>query len=178
MEFITLRVIEMLNRVFGAALILVFAGSGAQAQSYPNLDLQGRNDVRATASVTIPLGARRGSDAARPRLDFAMQSSVMSGARDQAELPITSDLRRRVIGQTRVSFTLEQNPRLLMNGNRIVSFGSRLTADEDETEDANGGGGNTALYVIGGILTLGVVGSVALYTDGRDALSDLVGPED
>lgn len=63
----------------------------------------------------------------------------------------------------------------MLNGRQVARFGPRLTADEDGDGT---GGNNTALYVVGGILALGVGAAVLVTTEIRDEFSDAIGPED
>lgn len=129
-----------------AALALGAQPASAQ-QNLRDLDAEGRTDIRAVAAITIPLGGPRQARETAPRFDFAMQSQRIQA--DDASVLSNFNARgdnRVTLARTAVSFTFEQNPRLLFNGERLATFGSRLTADEDEGSEGGG------LKVAGGIL--------------------------
>ena len=160
----------------GAALIsAALCGQAVSAQSLRDWHGEARSDVRASAAITIPLGAPRGSDASQPRVDFAFETQRLGTPDDVVPLRFDPQYERQAITRAELSFTLEDNPRLLMNGERVATFGPRLTADDD---GERGGGNNTALYVVGGILALGIGATVLVTTEIRDEFSDAIGPED
>lgn len=161
----------------GAALAMSHFPAAAQ-HSLRDFQAAGQSDVRATASVTIPLGGVRDADDNAPRLDFALANRTYQTRDNQTDFRLNSvDDPAWAQRRAQFSLTLQQNPRLLVNGERIATFGPRLNADEDSGSN-KGGGGNTALYVVGGLLAFGIVGTVIVATDVRDAVSDAIGPED
>ena len=134
------------------------------------------SEMRGTFSITVPLGGNRQTSNSAPRFDLAVQSYQTDI--DELRQPISIHPRRSLRLQSVMSFTLEQNPKLLVNGSQVAKFGSRPFNADDDNPNADKGSGNTVLYIIGGVVALGVVGGVVLATDARDAVSDLIGPED
>lgn len=162
--------------VAGAIGLAMAAQSVSAQQALRDFDARGQSDMRATASLTIPLGGKRDRASDRPRLDLALQSVRLGQSTGVTPLRFDPENQNRAeVRATRLSLTLENNPRLLINERRVATFGPTLTADEDEE---NGGGGDTALYVVGGVLALGVVGVVAVFADFNDAVEDAIGPAD
>lgn len=139
--------------VSAAALAALALGAqpASARQDLRDLDVQGRTDIRAVAAITIPLGGPRQARETAPRFDFAMQSQRIQA--DDASVLSNFDARRdsRVtLARTAVSFTFEQNPRLLMNGHRLATFGPWLTADnEEDSQDDGGQLGTVGLVVLG-----------------------------
>lgn len=123
--------------VAGASLF----AQGAQAQSLRDLHSEARIDTRASASLTIPLGAKARSDATKPRFDFVLETQSRGHSRSVTPLRFDANFQRQRVRAAKVSFTLEQNPRLLLNDQRVATFGPRLTADEDEKSGGLGTGG-------------------------------------
>jgi hypothetical protein len=141
---------------------LVFGANGAAAQqSLRDIDDAGRSDLRATASISIPIGGRYRAGETAPRLELAMQTLVVRPGEARAVAGFEPYGNHRTVrARTALSFTLEQQPQMLLNGARIASFGPRLSADEAGGTDDKGtngktGGGGTALLVIGGVLAIG-----------------------
>lgn len=135
-------------------LATALLSQGVAAQSLRDLNSNAGNDVRASAAITIPLGAVPRSSESKPRLEFSFETQRMDGPRSVTPLRFDPDFDRQTLQTTRFAFTLEQNPRLLLNDERMATFGSRLTADEDND---SGGGSNAA----GGIL-LGLGAAIEL----------------
>lgn len=158
------------------SVALAFVTQPVAAQSLQEWDSTRGSELRGAVSITIPLGGNRKTSDSTPRLDFAFQSYRPSV--DRRILTRSIEPRRSLRLQSVMSFTLEQRPKLLLNGQSVASIDPR-SLGADQADDTNGGGGgDTALYVVGGMLVLGVVGTVALVTDIRDAGSDLIGPAD
>ncbi|GAA4040360.1 hypothetical protein [Parerythrobacter jejuensis] len=158
----------------GAALALVSAP--VSAQSLREVENAGQSEMRGMASLTIPLGGPRSARESKPRLDFAMESARIGGDQFASSLTFDRNLAdRAVLRRTALSFTLEQRPTMMLNGQPMTTFGPRLGADED---DEKGGGGNAGLYILGGVLAFGVIGTIVVVTDTRDAVSDVIGPAD
>ncbi len=109
------------------------------AQNLSDWERTGRAEVRATASVTIPLGGGTRAEETAPRLDFAMQNERFG--RDDYT-PMRFDVVQQtapVKRQSVVSFTLDQSPKLLVNGQKVATFGPRLLREgEGEVEDGDG----------------------------------------
>lgn len=166
-----------MNRKMAAISGVLSAGfmtqSASAQQTLQEYEIAGQSDFRAVVSATIPLGGNRSDARAAPRLDLALTGRDYRPRDVQADTPAF----RYQPPERRVAFslTMEQNPRLLINGERITSFGPRLTADEDEERS---GGGNTALYILGGVLVVGTVAAVVTTTEIRDEFSDAIGPAD
>lgn len=164
--------------LFAAGAGLLAQGAQAQSQGHSMRDLEGsgHNDTRANASITIPLGARRGSDAAKPRFDFSVATQTLGTSRTLTPLRFDANYERQTLRAATVSLTLEQNPRLLMNGQRVATFGPTLTADEDGDADGKGGGlGTGGAILIGLGLLSGAVLIATLET--ADEINDLVDPD-
>ena len=162
-------------KCLAAASTLMIAQSAA-AQSLHSFELGGEVDSRATVAVTIPLGGNRSSSETTPRVEFSLQSQRISTA--TAPDPFRFDSYRRdqfAIQQTNFALTFERNPRLLLNGQRVATYGPRLTADEDDGE--GGGGPSTGVIVVGVLVAAAVAGTVFTVTDIRDGISDLTDPD-
>ena len=158
-----------------AALGIAGIAQSAQAQGLRDMEPGAHDDTRISLSVTIPLGARRGSDEATPRMDLALDQRSPATSTSPTPLqfdPLEQERRYRL---SALSLTLEQNPQFMVSGTRVATFGPRLAADDDRE---GGGGGSTALYVIGGLVAFGTIGTIILVTDTRDAVSDAIGPAD
>ncbi len=162
--------------LFGAGSALIFMAQPASAQSLRDWNIAGGSEMRATASVTIPLGGRK-SDQTEPRLDFAMQSYRI-GANNAPLWSINSDHQNRALQrQSIVSFTLDRRPKLLLNGRKLATFGPVLQADEEGQDAEEGSGSNTALLVIGGLGVALLGAAVATTADATDAINDLTDPD-
>lgn len=163
--------------ILGAGIVLMFASQPATAQSVHNWNNAGSSETRATASVTIPLGGKRKAENAEPRLDFAVQSYQI-GQERASHLKIDPVNNNRILQrQSVVSFTLDRRPKLMLNGKKLATFGPVLHADDESEQPGNSDGGNTALYVLGG-LGAAVLGlAVATSADAVDAVNDLTDPD-
>lgn len=160
-----------------ATLMLGISSHGVSAQNnLRDFELTGRNDVRATASITIPLGGQRHSGNSAPRIDFAMDT--MRVLPDDSRASLNLDMHRAPVRPATLSLTLERNPRMLINGNRVATYGPQLTAqDEDQGSENGGGGGETALYILGGVAAL--IGSGFLIAAiVEDDIADALGVDD
>lgn len=148
----------------------------ASAQSLRDFQHDRVTDTRASAAITIPLGAQRGSAQAKPRFDFTLATQNVGTSHSVTPLRIDPDFERQTLRAAKLSFTLEQNPRLLLNDQRIATFGPRLTADEEEGEDGGGGLG-TAGWIVLGVGALAGVGF--WFVDSfEDDLEDAFGIDD
>lgn len=125
--------------LFAAGTTLI--AQAASAQSLRDFQYDRASDTRASAAITIPLGARRGSAQAAPRFDFSLSTQSVGASNTVTPLRFDPDFQRRTLTAAKLSFTLEQNPRLLLNDQRVATFGPRLTADEDEKSGGLGTGG-------------------------------------
>ncbi len=166
----------LISKTFLSVAVFSLLAQPVAAQSLDEWEREGRVETRAMASFTIPLGGGRSVEQTAPRLDFAMQNYRIGS--DQ-NAPLRFDVRsqpRALQRQSIVSLTLDQQPKLLLNGQRVATFGPTLHADEEGEQKS--GGGNTALYVIGGVLVLAAGATAILATDARDAVSDAIGPAD
>lgn len=158
------------------SVALAFVTQPVAAQSLQDWDSRRSSELRGAVSVTIPLGGTRRTSDSAPRLDFALQSYRPNV--DDRNHAHSIQQQRSLQLQSVMSVTLEKRSKLLLNGVSIANL-SPPSLNADQKEDANDtGGGNTVLYVIGGVLVLGVVGTVAFVTDIKDAGSDLIGPAD
>ena len=161
-----------------ALAVATVAGQPVSAQqSLRDFENAGQSDLRASVSISIPLGGPKRNVESEPRIDFAMQSQRLQPETPRFQIavdPVT--VNSIAVRRTALSLTLERNPQMLVNGQQVATFGPRLNADEEEAE-SGGEGGDTALYVIGGLVLVG--GAMAIVvTDTRDALSDAIGPAD
>lgn len=123
------------------------AANGAQAQSLRDWESNAGNDVRASAAITIPLGASPRSSESKPRLEFSFETQRVDGPSSVTPLRFDPDFERQSLHTASFAFTLEQNPRLLFNGDQMATFGPRLTADEEN--DSGGGAGVTGGILLG-----------------------------
>ena len=158
--------------LFAASASLI--AQSASAQSLRDWQLEGQGETRASASITIPLGARRGSADSKPRLDFSFEAQALGVPQSVTPMRFEEDLDRARIQATTVSFTLEQNPRLLMNGQRVATFGPTLHADE-EGEDESGGGISTLGWIgigVGALAGLSLWAGLEVRDDLQDAFGD------
>ncbi|MEL6541483.1 MAG: hypothetical protein AAFQ34_08765 [Pseudomonadota bacterium] len=137
----------------GAMLATTLGSQGLAAQSLGDWDRGASHDVRANAAITIPLGVPSRSRVRKPRLEFSFEAQRTDRLRSVTFVRFEPDFERQTFQAANVAFTLERNPRLLLNGERVAIFGPRLTADEDN--DKAGG-----LGVAGGLL-LGLGAAIA-----------------
>ena len=141
---------------------------GAQAQNPRDLNIHGQTDTRATAALTIPLGATPRSRESKARLDFTFSTQRLGQSQSVTPLRVEPDFQRPAGQAAKLSFTIENNPRLLLNEQRVATFGPRLTADEEQ----GGGGLGTAGWVVigaGVIIGSGVLLAGAIVNDLEDA---------
>lgn len=127
------------------------------AQSLSDWERTGRAEVRATASVTIPLGGGNRAEETAPRIDFAMQNDRFGG--DDYN-PMRFDVVpqvRRAQRQSVVSFTLDNHPKMLVNGQKVATFGPTLTRDGDGEVEGGDGISTGAAIGIGAAVVLVVV---------------------
>ena len=155
-----------------AACAVALTSQGVSAQSLRSVESAGRGETRGMASLTIPLGGAQRSLEAKPRLDFALEASRIG----QDRFNVNSWDERISIRRTTLSLTLDQRPTVMLNGQSLATIGLKLGADEDGKE--SGGGGATALYVVGGVLVVGLGLAAFTASEIRDDFSDLIGPED
>lgn len=144
---------------------------GASAQSLRDFQHDSVTDTRASAAITIPLGARGGSSEAKPRFDLTLATQQIGGSQSVTPLRLDTNVQRQALREAKVSLTIEHNPRLLLNDQRVATFGPRLTADEDD-QDGGGGLSTGAGIAIG----LGILGGAFLWAglETADELNDLV----
>lgn len=154
--------------------LLANGGAVSAQQSLRDFEAVGQSDVRATASITIPLGGPRdASTETAPRLDFSLVNRRYQVDDVPSELLLDN---RRAPGfferRTALSFTIEQNPQLFLNGRRVATFGPTLTAQEDQGDESDGGGLSTGAGIaIGAGVILGL--SVILATTLEDEIENL-----
>ncbi|WP_143182884.1 hypothetical protein [Parasphingorhabdus marina] len=158
--------------IWTGAFSIALLGQAASAQTLRSFELQGQSETRAVAKVTIPLGGQRSSADNTPRLDFAVQTHRFQPVKSDPALRFRAnwDEQTSLQHQTSLSFTLEPAPRMLLNGKQLAKFGPTLQADQAEDE---GGGGNTALWVIGGLVVAGAVLAVAVTADTINTIQEL-----
>ncbi len=96
----------------------LFSGS-LLAQSANPLHHDGERELRSSITLTIPLGGQRHAATSQPQLDLSFQQH----RRQQNPHNFVSnnfDLRSNTYDfqprETRIGFTLDRNPRLMMNG--------------------------------------------------------------
>lgn len=155
----------------GAMLAAALLSQGVAAQSLRDWDSNADNDVRASAAITIPLGASPRSSASKPRLEFSFETQRMDEPGSVTPLRFDSGFERQTLHTARFAFTLEQNPRLLFSDTRIATFGSKLTADEDN----DSGGGSVAggiLLGLGAAIGAGFLIGAIVQDDIEDAVRD------
>lgn len=165
---------KLTKTIFGAGCALAVVAQPAAAQSLSDWSNAGGSEMRAVASFTIPLGGSRKVGQTEPRLDFALQSYRIGPDRASHWQIDSAHNKRRLQRQSVVSFTLNRQPKLLLNGRKVVAFGPTLHADDDGEK---GGGGNTALLVIGGLGVAVLGAAVATTADAVDAVNDLTDPD-
>ncbi|MEL7518330.1 MAG: hypothetical protein AAFN48_05185 [Pseudomonadota bacterium] len=139
----------------GAMLATTLGSQGLAAQSLRDWDRGASHDVRANAAITIPLGVPSRSRVRKPRLEFSFEAQRTDRLRSVTFVRFDPDFERQTFQAANVAFTLERNPRLLLNGERVAIFGPRLTADQDKDTENEGG-----LGVAGGLL-LGLGAAIA-----------------
>ena len=98
----------------------------AIAQSLHDFENAGRTEMRAMAGVTIPLGDSRKSHETKPRVDFSVESARI-GQNSSFDHNYRS---KPVVGwqpdrKSTLSFTLEQQPTMMLNGQRLRPTGQR-----------------------------------------------------
>ena len=165
-----------LSRASLAVAATGLLAQGVQAQSLRDWQYEGHRDTRASAAITIPLGARRGSEDAKPRLDFGLETHAMGASQSVTPLRFEADYQRPRLQATTISFTLENNPRLALNGRHVATFGPRLTADEEDESERESRGLSTGEGILIG---LGVLSGVLLFAtlETADEITDLVDPD-
>lgn len=163
----------MRTKLTGKALALsalaMCATPAFAQQTMRDFEAAGQSDVRAVASVTIPLGGpHQSGQATSPRVDFAVINRRYQTDGVREDLSLAPELPNGFVERrTALSFTLERNPRMLLNGRRIATLGPVLTAQDNESADGDsGGGGDTVLYVVGGLVVLG--GLTAIVVEQAD----------
>ncbi len=158
--------------VTGTALF----AQGANAQRLRDFQHDSATDTRASAAITIPLGARRGSAEAKPRLDFALETHAIGASQTVTPLRFEADYQCQRLQATTISFTLENNPQLALNGRHVATFGPRLTDDDEDGSDRESRGLSTGEGVLIG---LGVLSGVLLFAtlETADEITDLVDPD-
>ncbi|WP_108789958.1 hypothetical protein [Erythrobacter sp. Alg231-14] len=142
------------------ASLMIGGASGASAQSLnPSLN-PGESETRILAAITVPLGHARDRASTAPRVELISRSRATDGV-----LPVVARDEQRRWQERRIGFTLDGSDQLMING-RAMQW------DDGENRD--------------GISTLGAVGiglglltalSIAVITDSKDALTDLVEPD-
>ena len=141
------------------------ASQPVHAQSVNAFDNHGRVETRAMLGVTIPLGGKKRAQETKPRLDLRFDTSRIDSdpARTRTLDPLR--LQRRDIRQSVFSITMENRPRLMLNGYAVAQVGPTLYADQDaetteEGEKEERGTGEKILRGAGwaGIGALAVVG--------------------
>ena len=163
----------MKKTCIAASMAALTMAQTASAQSLQDFENAGRTDMRASVGVTIPLGAASKARDTAPRVDFSVQS-----ARIGQNTNFDHDVRRApAIGWrpqrgSTLSLTLQDNPRLMLNGRKVATFGPTLTADE---EDDDNKGGGVSPWLIGGGVALGLLAWATFET--TDELEDLLVPD-
>lgn len=146
-------------------VVCALACQPVHAQSVNAFDNHGRVETRAMLGVTIPFGGKKREAETKPRLDLRFDTSRIDSdpARTRTLDPLR--LQRRDIRQSVFSITMENRPRLMLNGYSIAQVGPTLFADQDaetteEGEKKERGTGEKILRGAGwvGIGALAVVG--------------------
>ncbi|MEL6529570.1 MAG: hypothetical protein AAFQ27_06380, partial [Pseudomonadota bacterium] len=167
-------------RISAATILAGFvlnAPASAQ-QSLFDHENMGRSDVRVSVSVTIPLGGLRKDSETTPRVNLDFQNRRIQQEPSSSALSLNGHDDPVNRPRPLASFTLERNPRLLMNGHRVVTFGPRSTLQDDgENEESSDGGGiGTGTAILIGVgATLGVFVWAAAET--ADEIEDLADPD-
>ncbi|MDJ0978592.1 MAG: hypothetical protein QNI87_08645 [Erythrobacter sp.] len=123
----------MFNRIAQLFLIcaFVFGTAPARAQALAPFTDAGAVETRAMVGITIPLGSRSKSVEAKPRFDLTLERAQFRQGVDGFNQNISIRPERRNVRSTKLSLTLEEQPRFLLNGLAFQSDYS-LHADEDE----------------------------------------------
>lgn len=151
----------------------VLLAPSAQAQSLRSFEGGGRLESRAMIGLTIPLGGKSARRNAEPRIDFRIDASRIDSNPPEAQAfnPLWDD--RRDVRAATFSLTFEDNPKLLLNGHALTSFGVPvLRADESQEEGEEKD--HKALRTVGWVALGALVfyGSVAAITAAECSGSD------
>lgn len=149
------------------------------AQSYQDLQQGHQSEVRVSAGITIPFGGqKRGADT-KPRFDLGFDQRVQRKdvllAVNTARATEAAEWRR-----TSLALTLEDNPRMLMNGHQVARFNLATHADEDDASETDGAGGKSSNggvspWLIGGAVVLG--GLTWITLEAADEFTDVLRPD-
>ncbi len=101
------------------AVATALFSSSVSAQSVHPLRQYDEPDIRSSVSLTIPLGGRRGTEASKPQLslDFEQKhhrQGQLNTVQDNVDLKLNSNQFKPQ--KARIGFTLDEKPRLMMNG--------------------------------------------------------------
>ncbi len=119
-------------------------------------------EVRAVASINVPLGHSK--DARKPAysLDFSLEARSQEGD-GVIRLPSHSvtfeDRGQRYRDLSRIAISFGRQGNLMINGQRIATFGPTLNAEDERGEERSGL--STAEKVLIGV---GVIGGLAIFT--------------
>lgn len=93
--------------------------SSVSAQTVHSLRQSGERDMRASISLSIPLGGHRGAVTSKPQVSFNFQPMAHQ-QETQNLVSINTDMRMNDYNlqprEARIGFTLDQDPQLMMNG--------------------------------------------------------------
>lgn len=164
-------------RNFSAVLATgALASQPVAAQTLQDVVMDRQSEVRVSAGITIPLGGQRGKAARKPRFDLGFAQYQQRNDVLWLQQPTANALDQRW-RTTKLSLTLEDNPRLMMNGVQMARFDLATYADEEESTDDEKGGGPSAGLILGGLLGGMLVLTAATLADGVDAIEDLTDPD-
>lgn len=156
--------ISNVAKTLACAALASLSISPLAAQSYhPSTDY-GTRDVRASASITIPLGGNRDNAKSQPRVEFSFQQSRIEQDRLKLDFnryslqnaPITN------ANTNRVGFTLNKNPKMLVNGRAF-----KIVERKDLTT------GETILVVVGALAVTTLISAVVI----ADSIEDIFEPD-
>ena len=163
-----------MKAIFGTAAVIAFAiPSVTSAQSLNGFENEGRVESRAMVGVSIPLGQAKRSEQTAPRVDFSFRSGrIGRSARFDHDVRKAPDIGWQPERGSTLSLTLQGSPRLMLNGQRLATFGPELYADAEEEKDYGGG---VSPWLIGGAAVLGVLVWATFET--TDELEDIIDPD-
>lgn len=159
-----------------AAATLIFASQGASAQTdMRDIAAAGRSDLRATASIRIPLGGPRQARDTAPRVELAMhRMRIQPGTAAALRSSEPFHNGRTTLNRTALSVTFEQSPRMLVNGRQVATFGPTLGSEEGDG-DQRRGVSTLGWVAIGVGVFIGL--GVAAAADLNDAIDDINNPD-
>jgi hypothetical protein len=165
--------------LLGSIAVVALLSQPASAQSYRDLQQGSQSEVRVSAGITIPFGGQKRTADTKPQFDLGFDQRVQRNdvllAVNPARANEAPEWRR-----TSLSLTLEDNPRMLMNGHQVARFNLTTHADEDDAGETDGAGGKSSgggvsPWLIGGAVVIGGLTWVTL--EAADEIGDVFRPD-